>query len=89
MMTQWPLLCVILPEGDIIKRLQSHDVRGGEKEVQFVDENLEDHAIGQDTHLAYFEQEQLGWEQGLRGRLSKSGKKLKTPNTMNNTRPPI
>jgi hypothetical protein len=27
--------------------------------------------IGRATHIAYFEQEQLGWEQALRGRLSK------------------
>ena len=30
-----------------------------------------DDTIGRATHLAYFEQEQLGWEQALRGRLSK------------------
>jgi hypothetical protein len=27
--------------------------------------------IGRATHIAYFEQEQLGWEQAIRGRLSK------------------
>jgi hypothetical protein len=30
-----------------------------------------DNTIGRAIHLAYFEQEQLGWEQALQGRLSK------------------
>jgi hypothetical protein len=32
---------------------------------------IPDTVVGRLTHIAYFKQEQLGWEQALRGRLSK------------------